>query len=201
MEKPTKRTFILFGIQAGAWAAVILLPVLTSWFITKDWGSTKNAIQMARGLLLSPMVMYFANFYILDRWLFQRRRYGWFALANLLLMAWLNWNLFLILSYAPPGMTNEAWIGWGVSMIIYFLLNCAMVALALGIRHFIRMSHIHQQLQEEQQRHTEAELAWLKNQINPHFLFNTLNNISSLAAIDSEAYLPAFQAYLAQRMK
>ena len=62
-----------------------------------------------------------------------------------------------------------------------------MIAAALGLRHFIRVQRIRQQLQEEKARHTEAELAWLKNQINPHFLFNTLNNISSLAAIDGEA--------------
>jgi sensor histidine kinase YesM len=30
----------------------------------------------------------------------------------------------------------------------------------------------------------EAELLWLKNQLHPHFLFNTLNNISSLILID-----------------
>ena len=33
---------------------------------------------------------------------------------------------------------------------------------------------------------TEAELQNLKSQLNPHFLFNTLNNIYSLIAIDAE---------------
>jgi LytS/YehU family sensor histidine kinase len=62
-----------------------------------------------------------------------------------------------------------------------------MGAIAIGILHFIRVRKIKQQLQEEKAKNTEAELAWLKNQINPHFLFNTLNNISSLTQIDSDA--------------
>jgi LytS/YehU family sensor histidine kinase len=62
-----------------------------------------------------------------------------------------------------------------------------MGAIAIGILHFIRVRKIKQQLQEERAKNTEAELAWLKNQINPHFLFNTLNNISSLTQIDSDA--------------
>jgi sensor histidine kinase YesM len=62
-----------------------------------------------------------------------------------------------------------------------------MAAIAIAIRHFIRIRQIKQQLKEEKAKNTEAELAWLKNQINPHFLFNTLNNISSLTQIDSDA--------------
>ncbi len=176
----------IFLIQVGVWAAVILLPMLTSWLATRSWEYAQNTVLITFGMLRSPMLLYFANFYIFDRWLFQRRRYGLFALANLLLMLLLNWEMFFIGDYAPD-IPAIAWVGMYIGLFIYFLLNCAMIAAALGIRHFMRIRQIRQQLQEEKARHTEAELAWLKNQINPHFLFNTLNNISSLAAIDGEA--------------
>ena len=40
------------------------------------------------------------------------------------------------------------------------------------------------QRKEIEKNQAEAELANLKNQVNPHFLFNTLNNIYSLIQID-----------------
>ena len=70
---------------------------------------------------------------------------------------------------------------------MFFMLNCIVAAIAIAIRHFIRNRDIKQQLKDEKAKNTEAELAWLKNQINPHFLFNTLNNISSLTQIDPDA--------------
>jgi len=39
---------------------------------------------------------------------------------------------------------------------------------------------------ELEKQRSEAELQNLKNQLNPHFLFNTLNNIYSLIAINGE---------------
>ena len=186
MDRPTKKDLGLFLLQAAIWAILILLPMLVSWLTTRNWEYAANTALLSLYMLQSPMLVYFANFYIFDRWLFSKHRYGWFALANLLLMLLLNWGLFRINDYAPE-MPEIAWAGMFLGFFVYFLLNLAMIAAALGLRHFIRVQRIRQQLQEEKARHTEAELAWLKNQINPHFLFNTLNNISSLAAIDGEA--------------
>lgn len=42
------------------------------------------------------------------------------------------------------------------------------------------------QLEMQRARLTEAQLAALTNQINPHFLFNTLNSVSTLIRIDPE---------------
>jgi two-component system, LytTR family, sensor kinase len=51
------------------------------------------------------------------------------------------------------------------------------------IYHYIRLKQTAQQLRIEKQ---EAELNYLKSQTNPHFLFNTLNNIYSLARDKSD---------------
>ena len=69
--------------------------------------------------------------------------------------------------------------GYSSFMIIALLINLMAIGIAMSIRYVMRQG-------EKKQKEVEAELAWLKNQINPHFLFNTLNNISSLTQIDAD---------------
>ena len=61
-----------------------------------------------------------------------------------------------------------------------------MVAMPVGLKYVMRWNDEKHKMEEERRRNAEAELTWLKNQLNPHFLFNTLNNISSLTQIDAD---------------
>lgn len=78
---------------------------------------------------------------------------------------------------APPppfeGLsTNKPPVGFELSHALFLFLVGVFVSLALRINHRLR--------QTEREK-LNTELSFLKAQINPHFLFNTLNSIYSLA--------------------
>ena len=185
MRRIERRDIWLLVMQLTVWGLVVLLPPLGTLLGTGDWQATWVMARTAFSQLQSPMILYFLNFYLLIPFLFHHRRYWLYGLVNFVLFDGLNYWLFFM-GNMTEGMTSENAINLYSGLFLYFLLNCAMIAVALAIHHGIRTQRIRQQLQEEKQKNTEAELAWLKNQINPHFLFNTLNNISSLAQIDGD---------------
>ena len=167
------------------------MPDPATFLSTQDLKATRTSFYVIWGLFQSPLVVYFANFYLLGPYLFFKRRHWLFVLTNLVLILGLNSQFFILYlrrNTIPnmPAMDANMWIGFFGGFLVFLVLNFVIAAVAIGIRHFIRTRQIRQQLKEEKAKNTEAELAWLKNQINPHFLFNTLNNISSLVQIDAD---------------
>ena len=94
---------------------------------------------------------------------------------------------------------NKKHIVWflvlfGVSLLIPFFFGMEKMAFALYfLTYTIKYSSYafffclgfnwiekNRQMKELEKQNLQSELALLKNQINPHFLFNTLNNIDSL---------------------
>ena len=186
-----KKDIWLFAAQVAVWAVILSSLPLATFLSTHDLHSTRTSFYVVWGLFQAPLVIYFVNFYLLGPHLFFKRRYWLFVLCNLVLILGLN-SQFFLLYYNRNNIPNMSamdanmWVGFFGGFLMFLVLNCMVAAIAVGIRHFIRTRQIRQQLQEEKAKNTEAELAWLKNQINPHFLFNTLNNISSLTQIDPD---------------
>lgn len=69
-----------------------------------------------------------------------------------------------------------------ISIFLFFMILA--MSLAIEIRH--RLRYAEQRALQAEADKANAELSFLKAQINPHFLFNTLNNIYSLAASKSD---------------
>ena len=191
MKKIEKKDIWLFTAQAAVWAVILFALPLATFLSTQDVTATRTSFYVVWGLFQAPLVVYFANFYLLGPYLFFKRRYWLFVIINLILILGLNSQFFILYLHRNtipnmPAMDANMWIGFFGGFLVFLVLNFVIAAVAIGIRHFIRTRQMRQQLKEEKAKNTEAELAWLKNQINPHFLFNTLNNISSLVQIDAD---------------
>jgi two-component system, LytTR family, sensor kinase len=113
---------------------------------------------------------------VLERAAFNLSCYGMVIVAELLRWGihslFHSHNTFLLLDVDPPGLGV-----FSASAIT------SLFAVSLPIRVWSSF-RAEKQLEMERARLTEARLAALTNQINPHFLFNTLNSVSTLIRID-----------------
>lgn len=188
----TRQNLQLFGIQVAVWLVLLMVPAITTFFSTRSGTDSWNALIFAGRITMLPAAVYFVNFCILVPLCFYRRHRWLFFLVNALFLIAVGWHYFsvdpqAIMNTQPDDQYKKmALIGYYVSIVFFLFIYAALACLALLVHHVVRTKETKRQLAEEKQRHTEAELEWLKNQLNPHFLFNTLNNISSLVQINAD---------------
>ena len=107
----------------------------------------------------------------------------------------INASLFLITSivfnYLYPAFTGQIMplSELGFTYFIIFVVICILVAVSWILRY--KIIHKEDMLQNEilNQQRLRSELAALKNQVNPHFLFNSFNSLSILVRGNEEATL------------
>jgi two-component system LytT family sensor kinase len=79
---------------------------------------------------------------------------------------------------------------FGPMHVYNFAFNAiAFTVFAMGLRVMERNAQIEKRQKELEKEKLNSELAFLKNQISPHFFFNTMNNIYSLISINKMPYL------------
>ena len=70
--------------------------------------------------------------------------------------------------------------------IVTVIILVLMLGMNLGVKLYFKQRHDQQQLDKLENQNLQQQLEYLKYQINPHFLMNTLNNIHALVDIDPE---------------
>ncbi|HYG38406.1 MAG TPA: histidine kinase [Cytophagales bacterium] len=172
---------------------IILLVVI----IFKEYPQWLNGIEVICFLIqfLAQMAIpgYFHNSFILP--LFKKKK---FALGLVLFVIELSIFVFTI-----PYILNS--ISW-VFHVLFQMGNWVKWEnenLAANIFSFIVMASVINLARERlllQKEQKEAELRQLKEQLNPHFLFNTLNNLYGLSVIKSDK-LPGLMLKLSDLLR
>lgn len=176
MKKIQTRDIWLFVAKVLLLSLILLSPGLISYITSNDSAVVWDSLMISAYWLAPAFLTYLLNFYLCVPLLWFRRHYWQFGLVNVVLLMACNSH---ILYKNINSLPDPYRAGYSSFLIIALLVNLMAIGIALSIRYIMRQN-------EKKQKVVEAELAWLKNQINPHFLFNTLNNISSLTQIDAD---------------
>lgn len=166
------------------WFLVFLWPLLSledlsnsQYIINRNWLSAS-----------SLLIVFYANYFVLVDLFFFKNKKKQFYIFNLLLVAgifllikfFLKFNLFnptmngMIMREVRTGTMSS------IQLILPMILSIGMCA---GLK--INTKWIKNQLilRDVKQNQLDTEIKYLRYQIQPHFLFNTLNNVYAL--IDS----------------
>ena len=164
MFKKSLRNTILLNI--GAFVLVAMLEILGGWLFRDKYDTTYSFYIWQLSYAVTIMGVIWVNHFILIPYVYDKKRY---KLYGLLLIATIFSGAFL--------KAYPEWIGvYKMSSFLIYTTGTGMAAF------FLRRNLIIQRENAEKDKlQREIELNYLKEQVNPHFLFNSLNSIYSLS--------------------
>lgn len=173
-----------FTIAAHAiiWVLLVVIPYVSTDQVFNSLDPKSDTKYLLLCLILSAIlitIFYFNYFFLIPKYLLTKKYWLYFsflllAIATVFLLSGV---LFLFSGFNPDVLTKT---NPTVEKIIPVIIVNAILLWLLSIVSSILWT-IYNRLKLTEGERLSAQIASLKSQINPHFLFNTLNNIYATA--------------------
>lgn len=181
----SKRFYFQLLLWIGIWTALWLAEGSSTHFLMSN-----GLAFIFQAILLAGLIFFAAPVLLF------KKKYLYFGLLSMGIILLFSWITFSISPEGPPHRPLEIEMDLpsqnsppnrGPSL---FFIHSITLALSYILATFLETFWFAQKKEEEtiknKNESLQTELKLLKSQINPHFLFNALNNIYSLSAINSE---------------
>lgn len=173
------------------WSAIILVPILASKMLGEEHVNLQKILISWRKVLPYLTLFIINNALLAPKFLFKRRYVAYITssilLTTIIFSAVDGYERHLI-RYVPDVQTmiearkasfTDLALQWNI------LLGLFMVSANSMIKLLYKTMRDEQEMITLRHENLQAEIDYLKYQINPHFFMNTLNNIHALIEIDS----------------
>lgn len=181
-----KGTYI--GIHVVCWAFMFLSPLM---FADRVNGVEWSELLHGSIMPLTLCITFYLNYFLLvPKFLIQKKQNEYF-LINALIIVFMSLFLHYTMMNGFERNNQIREITITPPPELFFVIRDMFtqflsVCIATSIRLSIQWGQAEQARKEAEVEKADAELKNLRNQINPHFLLNTLNNIYALIAFNSE---------------
>ena len=169
-------------IHVLVWVAFLLVPLI---FIESATGRERFMLMGWFQQILMAAYFYYNFLYLIPHFLLRKKIWPYFLMLLLGLLAISSVNV--IFAFATSGLIehHHPFNFWRTFFIPFYPAMMAF-ALSSAVRITMEWFKNERQKKEMEAEKLASELAFLKSQVNPHFLFNILNNICSLARKKSD---------------
>jgi len=187
------------SLHVLAWLVLIILP---QFIINRYWGNRDNINwHFFSNAAIYGIIFYLNYLWLVPNYYFRNKRYKYFIFAALIIAVayFLNYEIGELLRNPERDRAIEEAISklmkedkiarppFRQMQFYYFiLLGVIVTVFSIGLKMIEQYTASEKRQKELEREKLNSELAFLKNQVSPHFFFNTLNNIYSLVEINTD---------------
>ena len=171
------------GIHLLVWVSILVIPWVIFRNIPLNTGLPENFFLVTNAYHIG---LFYLNAYVLYPALFTRKLWWWYFPVLAAILALSYYGKLYALKLTDPAFKLNSFN----NRIIFF--PALLFVIAGGIFRWVRDRNRRERLEKEKQaERLVSELKFLRSQISPHFLFNMMTNMVSLARQKSDLLEPA----------